>query len=324
MMKKSVFAAVLAVLALGTANVGNGAAGKVRLRLRLQKGRTYGLKFTANQDITQTIQGKQQALAQTIGMGILFDVLDVAPDGAMSAKISYDWVLIRQKGAMGTIEYDSARPPKVVHPMAKGFAALLGQSLWMKMAPDGRVADVKGVDALITRMMSKLGLPEGPQKAMLEKQLRKQFGNEAVKGMVGDMTSTFPDRAVAIGESWSETKGKLGMFPVMAKNTWTLKSRKGGVASVAVRSEIKPHPTAPTIEMGPLKMTYKLSGSQKGEMQVDEATGWTIRGNITQNISGQLKVQAPGQTPGGMTIPMTIRSVITMEQYKPKSPTRTP
>ena len=89
-------------------------------------------------------------------------------------------------------------------------------------------------------------------------------------------------------------------------NTWTLEKRQGGVATIAVRSKIRADPNAPPIENAGMSMTVELSGEQTGSLEVDEATGWTLHGQVKQNISGEAKA-------GGMSWPVSMVGEVVLE-----------
>jgi len=61
-----------------------------------------------------------------------------------------------------------------------------------------------------------------------------------------------------------------------------------------------------------MSMTYKLEGTQKGTLKIDEATGWFAEGQITQEIEGEMIMTSAGE-PDEVSVPMLIKSVITIE-----------
>lgn len=312
-MKKALFAVLAILLVVSLVAACGPDTGKADLRLRLKKGETYNLRMTADQKISQTIQGQKQDIAQTIGMGYTFSVVDVEADGTASVKVTYQSVVYKQDSPLGKFEYDSTKPGTTVPDAAKGFSALVGQGFSMKISPTGTVKDVQGVDAMLTQMIAKLDLPAGPTKDALAKSLRDQFGDQALKDSMASTMNIYPDKAVGVGESWSRKIVISTGFPLTTDNTWTLKERKNGVATIEASSKISSNPDAPPIVIDPMKLRYDLSGEQKGTLELQESTGWTIRATMTQKLSGQVKVEAMPQLPGGMTWAISIESVITVE-----------
>jgi len=297
----------LAILAL-LASCGGGSK-KLDLRLRLEAGKSYGVKMTADQTVTQTLAGQTQTINQTIGMAYTYDVQSVGSDGTMLVKVTYDWVLYTQDGPMGKVSYDSANPPATIPEAALGYAALVGKGFSAKMTPTGDITDVQGVDEMIAQMLDTLGVPEGSARAELEASLRSQFGGEALKESFEKAAFFYPDKPVAVGDSWSRPIALESGMPMILDTTWTLKARKNGIATVEARSNVQPNPGAKPLEMAGMTITYELSGEQTGTMELDEKTGWPVSATMKQNLTGQISAM-------GMTWPMTIVSDIRFEPWK--------
>src|SRR4051812_21387085 len=82
----------------------NAAADAVDLRLRPVKGQAQKIQATVSQKITQTINGSEQSLTQTIGLNYTFTTEDVAADGTATIKVSYDAVSFKQVSQLGNVE----------------------------------------------------------------------------------------------------------------------------------------------------------------------------------------------------------------------------
>lgn len=316
-----ILAALLAIglLAREARALDAGARGeKVRLRLHLEKGKPYGLKMTIVQKIVQTIQGNKVDVDQTTGMEYAFDVQDVAKDGTMAVKVTYHAVQMKINGPTDKVDYDSANPPDEVPAAARAMAALVGQSFTLDITPEGRVTKVQGLDAMLAHMIEKLGLPDGPTKTMMEDQLKKQFGDQAMRQTMEQLMAVYPDKPVAVGDAWTKKVKLTKGFPLQIDTTYAMKGRKAGVATLDTKSTLKSDPKAEPLKMGPLSISYDLSGTQKGQIEMDEASGWTRGAKLTQEFSGKMKMEgAPGMTEP-MSWPITAKSTITLAPSKAK------
>ncbi len=291
---------------------------KIQLQLRLKQGESYNLRMTTDQKITQTIMGREQQILQSIGIGYSFDVREVDSLGIARVDVVYHGVVFKQDaGGMGKFEYDSSDPPAEIPPMARGYAALVGQSFAMRISPDGHVFDVEGGDEMIADMLERIDLPEGRMKTALEDKLRDQFGNEGVEEMMDNMMAIYPDKPVGINDSWTSEVVETHGFPMILNNTWTLKERRDGIAVVEVSSEAEPNLDVDPIEMGPLKMRYELKGEQSGMLELNEATGWVTAAELNQKYSGDLVMDSgPMMENGeGMSIPISIEITIRLESF---------
>jgi len=315
-MKRTILAGVLiAALTLVLVPRCDAAAGdeKVELKYRFEAGKTYTLLMTVEQQIVTWINEVEQEVNQTIGIGETFEVKSIADDGTATIVVTFGPMSLKSEGPMGKIEYDSENPPKDVPLPARAFATMLDQHFTMKMTPEGRVTEIRGMDVMFDKILESLELPEGPMKDSMIKSMKKQFGDQAIKEMLENFTGLMPDKPVGVGDAWSQKMALTTMFPSIIENTCTLTERKDGVATIAVDSTIKPNADAPPLTMGPMKMTYKLKGSQKGTFKLDEATGWFVSGKMTQKMSGEMVIEG---TPGDAekrSLPMSMESVITFK-----------
>jgi hypothetical protein len=300
---------LVTLLALGlTSSCGGGAQEeKLQLRLNLEAGESYRLRMITDQKVSQTIQGQQQDLTQTVGIGYTFDVGEVKSDGSMLATVTYEWVRFEQKGPAGEILYDSANPPDRIDPSAAGYPALLGQSFTMELSPEGQVKDLWGVDDMLAGILGALDLPPGGMRDTLEQSFRSQFGEQSMKENMENMMAIYPADPVDIGDTWTKKVVVATGFPMILENSWTLKSRQDGVATIAVFSKVEPNPDAPPLEIGPIKISYELSGEQQGTMELDEGTGWTLGAHMTQAFSGEMKMG------DDMSWPISIDSTVRWE-----------
>lgn len=286
---------------------GGGKGPKVQFQLNLEKGKTYHWQITTDQTITQTPMGRQMEMKQKIRMAMDFTVNEEDAAG-YDITITYTGIGYHQKSAMAEVDYDSDDPPRVVPALAKGFAGLLGESFDIKLDKMGNILKVKNVDLLLDRMAKKMELPDA-QRTLIMNQLKQQFGDKALLDSFKGVISIFPDKPVAVGESWKRTFVMAGATPMILHNRWKLTKRENGIAYLDVRTSINPNPDAKPLKMGAFTLNYSLKGSQEGEMELDEKTGWTLKAVLDQNVRGDIKM-------GDNAWPITIQSMIILSGKK--------
>ncbi len=286
---------------------------KVRLRLNLEEGRTYRLKTVIDQEVQQEIQGRKVDVDQTMGMDYSFTVEEVKDDGTMTAKVTYRAVTMKQDGPMGKTDYDSDNPPDKVPAAAKGAAALVGETVVIDFSPDGRVTRVVGMDALFEKVMKETELPEGPTKEMLKEQLKKQFGDKAMRESMEQLTAIYPDKPVAVGDSWVRKAKVSKGFPMGIESTYTLKGLKDGVAQVGLKSKITTDPEGEPMKMGPMSMKFDFDGEQEGDIELETRSGWTLRAELNQDFSGKMNMEGLPGTTDAMSWPIRVKGKITVE-----------
>jgi hypothetical protein len=93
-----------------------------------------------------------------------------------------------------------------------------------------------------------------------------------------------------------------------------LKEKDLAVATVEISSKIDLTEVPVSTKVDPSGSTkISMTGSYLGTAQIDRVSGWMIRKKVTLKSSGQTKMAGSKQSPQGMTIPMSIESVITVE-----------
>jgi hypothetical protein len=309
--------AILAFSSLLRPDIGQAADEKIELKFRLAKGETYGLKATIKQEIVQWVQDAEQKTTLTMGVGETLNVKDVDAQGTMTVQVEIASMSVKMKGEQAEVEYDSENPPEEVALPAKLFAAMVGQSFTMKLTPQGHVSELTGVDQMLQKVFDAIEVPDPQMKEAVLADLKRQFGDAALGEMMERTMAIFPDKPVGVGDSWTQTMTLNTGFPSITENTWTLTGRKDGVATVEVKSTLKPNEKAAPMKMGPFSMTFDLSGTQTGTFKLDEATGWFVGGTITQDISGEMSVTGAPDTQGEIKVPMTIQGVTTIEPVQP-------
>ena len=175
----------------------------MKLQLRLEEGKTYTLKMVTEQKISQEVQGMNIDATTIIGFGYLFDAEKVNPDGTISVKITHDSVQFKIESAMVQLDYDSENPTDVDNPMVKIFAAFAGESYVCKIASDGEVIEVTGVEEMMASVLKKMDLPEGPEGETTKKGLEDQFGH--TEDNMKSMFAFYPVNPVGIGDSWTKS-----------------------------------------------------------------------------------------------------------------------
>ena len=314
-LKKKALMSLTAVLAVGIlVSQGYPANEKFDLKLNLKKGQKFGMKMVGDQKISQMMMGQQQKVDRMIAMGMSFEVLAVDANGNMSIKTTYQTIHIKMEGPMGVMEYDSTRPEEAgaTNPMSAMYKAMLGQSFMMKLSPKGGVLEIKGIDEMTEKMVDKMATNDAMKQQMKE-MVKNLISEDKIKEMIGAMVAPLPQKPVGIGEAWTNKISIPAGFPMEIDITNTLTGHKEGIITIQTNAKIESGDQPKPIEMGPMKMTMRMQGEQKGTTQIDKATGWTIRAKADIKFSGEMKMEPNEQMPQGMTIPVAVESVTTVE-----------
>ena len=250
----------------------------------------YTLSMNMSQDVTQTVDNEKQNLHKDMLLVWDYKILGKQKSGETDVRLSYERVKMSQNYGFQTVEYDSENPPTFLDPSMKSLASLPGTELEIRLTPGGKVLRIHGVDEMLNKMIKSMELPDNPQKDAVISDLKKQFGEEALKQTLEQILAFYPDKPIAVGEKWTKTQEITSGFPMRILSEYTLKSRSGGTAGIDVLSDVKSDSLLGKISMGELTMQYDIEGSQEGTISVNEATGIPLRFEQNLHFDGTVTV----------------------------------
>jgi hypothetical protein len=193
------------LLVAGLAVLSAGAQAKeFRAQLRLKAGESYTAYVASDTNTVQTVQGNQLAVRQSMTLGYTYDVLDVDASGVTSLNMTINSVQFKVESPQGRLEWSSAagQPSSPPPAAAAALSAFVGATISMKLSPEGRVLEVSGLDAIYDRMLTAMNPPDEATKSMMKKVLSEQFGDNAINGMMQDISEAYLGRTVNVGDSW--------------------------------------------------------------------------------------------------------------------------
>lgn len=285
------------------------------LSLNLEAGSGYLCVMEMSRDITQTVGGHDQTLKHEVLMSWRYDVLGSNDDGDIDIKLTYTRIKVKQDFGFQSSEYDSDSPPDYIEPSMKGYEAVVGSNLDIRIGRKGDVKDLRGVDSMLDKIIEDLDLPDSPAREEMISAIRSQFGEDALRQALEQITGFYPESPVRTGDEWSSEKLATTGFPMKVVDNYTLRYRENGVATIDLSSVISSSPDSEGVRMGPASIFYDIAGSQNGSIEVDESTGLPIRSDINMSLSGTVKASGiPDEEPQSWPIRNDGRVVVTFEK----------
>jgi Family of unknown function (DUF6263) len=180
----------------------NLAFGQYKLALNLQKGNTYSLAFNSTTKFVGETNG-QKTVVSALSTGIMrFKVIN-SSDTGYTLEASCDSFRFSMKTPLGKMEFisgdssmeDGQPTANTKRPGDKHFN--------ITVYKNGAVNKIENPDtAGFARMFSHLPMAEMIKRFMMAGNLRKQFNHQAMKENLEKLTAIFPDKKVALNESW--------------------------------------------------------------------------------------------------------------------------
>ncbi len=214
----------------------------VSLRLNVRKGDRFAYRFTMDTDQSMKIGGNDMGSKVRVEKELGYTVEEVAGDGSVWIEVKVG--AIRGKmiaPMMGEIEFDSTKPDEEGGPMAamttKPLTALAGKSFRMKVSPNGRLVEVRGVAEAMKGVFDE----EGGGGGMLGKMMKDMYSDEGVKKASEGYFARVPEAPVAAGSAWDTEFDMPRSGPgldVVFRGKSTLEKVDGTEASIATEGTL--------------------------------------------------------------------------------------
>jgi len=275
----------------------------------MTKGAEFTYRYTSDNIVDVKVMGQSQQTMTSQVFDIDYKVTDVDTDGNTSMLTTYKSMKMNQNMSTVSIVYDSENPEKNTPPGSSSmYDAIIGHESTITFNKKGKMISMTGNDKLLDKMIA--NTPEGASKEQMKAGLKAQFGEEAMKSSYGNLTNFYPNHPVKVSDSWIRNDTLSGTIGMIMNIEYTLTSRKEGKAYLSLDGTVSPNSAAKGMEMMGMKMKYSLGGSIKGEIIVDEKTGWADKTEIIQDLKGD--VQMSGELIGSMNteMEMSVKSLI--------------
>jgi len=292
--------APLAALLAPLAAAGDAGA-PVPLAWRYAKGDR--LRYRMTQEQIQRVSGAESATTlqrQTIVFTQSVTAVDAA--GAASITAVYEAVKVdmdRSRGG-GKLAWDSTRPEDMtgeIHPAVRPMKALVGLAVSYRISRAGVVSDVTGFEKALDEALAPLA--GNPAVASAAEQLRRSFGNDAMKRQLEAAFRVVPPTPTAIGGAWTSAHEQdvpaLGTirfdqrYVLAALETLEGEER----ARITVQSTVTR--TAAASGPNPLLSAVRITledGSSEGETWFSPARGLLVRTSIMTSMDMRLRMVA--------------------------------
>ncbi|MCA1761835.1 MAG: DUF6263 family protein [Cryomorphaceae bacterium] len=298
----------LAILALAFTP----AAKKASFQFKLEDGKVYSQSTEIKGVIKQTIQGQSQETKQTATVHMNMELHEDAESNSvynvwyttigMSVETAMSGQNQSQAFGSDTTDMDQVDPTSLI------LSQMTDEKFKATIDRQGEVKNVEGLEEIIAN-----ALPEDSVRATaMQSNISSSFGDGGFSKNIETVSAIIPEGKVKIGSSWTKESYTATGLPLLAKNTYTLKSMENNVATIEIDSELTVDPDNASTNLQGLDAVFYLEGTRTGTIKVDANTGWVIDANMTDDITGSLNISPNAQMPDGMNIPMEVKNNITI------------
>jgi hypothetical protein len=270
-MKTKMMMLIIAIV-FAMINFQAGAQEKFSLSYKMEKGKTYRFKQDNKIESTQEMGGQEMKMIADENSTIIYDVLDVSPEGLMSIIYKYENTKLKMKGMGRDTTMD--------------LKNMQGKKIHAELAKNGRVTKETKADTTKEAKSS-------PSLNM--------FANASLPRL--------PEQSVGIGEKWSgitsdTTHSDEGMVVYKKNIEYTLsgKEQKGTHDCLKINFKGTLEMNGTMKQMG-MDIAMEGTGETSGSFWFDAVSGLLIEDGTITTIEETLALTGQQQ----MTIPMSQR-----------------
>ena len=244
----------------------------------------------------------------------------VTADGSVTLRETFESVRMEQNTPMGSTVFDStspAKPDQPPSPVDSVMSAMIGESITLVLAPDGKVSKVEGMSRIMDKMFA--SLPQDPLSSQVLGQLKASMSDESFGSAFGQTFATFPNRALKAGDTWSDQAQANNPIAgrLTTATTYTVKSIDSAngstIARIAqaqtIKQEAGPEAASPFSALG---MTMKLGESKsQGEILFDITSGRLQKTALESDMPMTMSLK---DSPlGSLDVTGSVRTIVLME-----------
>jgi hypothetical protein len=323
------------------------------LKFKFSPGDKYSLVSVTEQKMARVVDGNEQTSEQTTRRECDFDIEEVDDSGCAWAKYTYKRVTMKLRSQKQKVEFDSDANQMKTPMRAMPLRLAMGEELYLRITPQGRIEKINGLQALITSAKAKMGNFTGAD--VVSQGIVELFAEPTIRRELEDQLRIFPESnepgATGLGHpfrEWGRTEilssaeagyakaEQIEEVNIVFEKTFRLnpgKSGKGGIAVVDVNLVIKPA-SAPVLSTPPerdgqaqapessVRASREILGEGAGQVEIEEATGRIISSKMTQDTTERViyVAQGPMLRPPPPTEPITTHTVTAFQMTQREPP----
>lgn len=300
---------LLVLLFVGTANLVFSSERKTyRLEYNLKKNQSYKQRMHMAMEISQEVMGQKIDITTDTRMETTYLVKKVSKD-LITLDFMYDNIRSITKTDAGgmkmEIDSDTPRQDSVSSPLDLGaiYKAITGIPVSVNMTKKGKVQSVSGTDKWSEAILSTIDSHnQSAQAEQLTSQIARQFNETAIKQQIEQVSTYFPEKDVAIGDTWKTMMEVRNPYVVTSNMDMKLLEVDGNIATIEGNGVIFTPEEVITEEQG-IQVRMNLTGTQSSIIKLDLKTGWPVDGKVVIEMEGEGEAM-------GVKIPVTARTTM--------------
>lgn len=269
------------------AQTGQGAT----LKFNPENGSNYVVNMNTTSNVIQNMMGQEMKITVISNVASLYNVQDAGENKEI--KVTYESLKV-QTEIMGQYMQMDSEDPDTTNQQNKLLRSLKGAYFVAVINPSGKLISIKE-----NTLESKTAGLSGMEKQMLKGML----GEEAIKTTMEQGFNIYPDKAsVKAGDAWTNTTSMEVPYKMTGTTTYTLDKIENNKAFVNYTNNLSTNGSQ-KMTMNGMEMNVTVTGTGKGNMELDVSTGMPMLVTLTQTVKGNMEIM-------NQTVPLTMVSDI--------------
>ena len=265
---------------------------KHTFEFKLEKGKIYKQHIVTTGNISMNMMGQDIKMGMTMDMKMNCNIISRQND-LYDMQMAYKKIKFSMDGGPVSFVVDTDLPDASSSMnMGAIFKSVIDIPIDIQMTKKGKVNAIKGIDKIKNTVSEKLNANTSPvAKQQFSAIFDQQFSEEAIKTMLSQISAYFPDKPVAVGDSWEVgIPLNTGGINILCQMKLTLKRVANAIATLDCVSTIETPTEGAVQKIQGVEAKVAIKGKQTGTVQIDMKTGWTIGAEITQLFDQEIEV----------------------------------
>jgi hypothetical protein len=184
--------------------------------------------------------------------------------------------------------YDSDNPPATVPLEIMGYHGLKDNGFSFWIGADHQILEIVDFDKFIDRCV--VNVP-ADKRVFVRSSLARSAGADGIANFIDDSIGLLPNRAVALGDSWTRSRQIVQPVPMHISTRYTLTELTSDEAQVNILGTITPSTTyGPDDQQSRGVEVQVKKGHSIGSCTINRRTGLPIDSRVDQELSMRVKL----------------------------------
>ena len=284
-----------------------GAQNSALLKLNLEQNKTYRLKSTSQQNMSQSMGGMQNSTVVNSTNFLSLKMIEKSAD-FMVVEFRFDSIIINTQTAGMNIDINSNKPGDIQSENIGEVLSLFmnrycSNPLYAKMTYEGKVLDFVNLKLFTDMMLKDVDSIKTQMAQMIKSRAKMMADSKTIQSSIESIMAYLPGKQVETGGTWDVSLyTNSGGMEYHINSHYTLKDIKDNKADITFDSTLDPANSGP-VQMNGNTITNNIRGTSKSNMTIDTTDGMLIESSGKFHMEGDMGVEAQGRS---MTIPTAI------------------